>query len=301
MDLCLPSPLQAVNWKIKGENYPLRVKRDDLIHPLVSGNKWRKLRLLLEDAKRQRKTTLVSFGGAWSNHLMALAVAAQRMGFEAVAFIRGEELTENSNNQLAGYKQYGMELIAVNRADYRDKNRLFEKYFGENQAAFFIDEGGASEQAQAGCRDILTEDEVSWDHIWLPVGTGTTLLGLAGQLASGQQTSCLHGVSAVQSTAFSRELWMRAAVQYPHVQIHLPENGPRFGKFSERQLKIGQDWYQQTGILPDPVYGLKTLEALFDFLEKKNPAEIGRVLWIHTGGLTGWAGYPAAAALFRID
>lgn len=113
MDLLLPSPLVEVDWKIAGRTHMLSVKRDDLIHPLVSGNKWRKLRLVLEDARKLGKNTLVSFGGAWSNHLLALAVAAEALGFKSVAFVRGDELQADTHGQLARYRLHGMELLPV--------------------------------------------------------------------------------------------------------------------------------------------------------------------------------------------
>jgi len=298
MDLILPSPLVEVAWKIAGRSHKLWVKRDDLIHPLVSGNKWRKLRLVLEDARYQGKNTLVSFGGAWSNHLFALAVAAEALGFKAVAFIRGDEL-QNDDQSLARYRQHGMELLPVSRIDYRDKPVLFQKYFGTHPDAYFIDEGGASPLAEEGCKDIIAENAIeNWTDIWLPVGTGTTSKGIASFLAENKQNTRLHGVLAVQSDEFHQKLQTELTNMYPFSELHLPPNGPRFGKFSDTQLAIGLDWYIQTGIQPDPIYGLKTLEAIYNQLEKQNPGDSARVLWIHTGGLQGWAGFPETQLLF---
>jgi len=300
MDIVLPSPLVDVDWKIAGHTYRLSVKRDDLIHPLVSGNKWRKLRLVLEDARQQKKNTLVSFGGAWSNHLLALAVAAEALHFKSVGFVRGDELQTDTHGQLARYRGHGMELLPVSRVEYRDKAALFRKHFGAHSDAYFIDEGGASELAERGCMDILSENKAeSWSDIWLPVGTATTFKGMARYLAANKKSTRLQGVLAVQSKTFREKLVADINPIYPHYQLHLPESGLRFGKFSDTQLAIGLDWFAQTGILPDPVYGLKTLEAIYLSLEKQNPAETGRVLWIHTGGLQGWAGYPESLRLFN--
>lgn len=299
MDLVLPSPLEEVAWEIAGRTHKIAVKRDDLIHPTVSGNKWRKLRLVLEDARKQGKNTLVSFGGAWSNHLLALAVASEALGFKSVAFVRGEELESASHGQLARYRLHGMELLPVSRTAYRDKTALFDKHFGSQSDAYFIDEGGASSLAELGCEDILAEEnQQRWSDIWLPAGTGTTLKGVARFLAKNQANYRLHGVLAVQSATFCKQLSQELKEIYPQAQIHLPDNGPRFGKFSDIQLAIGLDWYRQTGILPDPVYGLKTLEAIYQQLEKQNPSESARVLWVHTGGLQGWAGFPETQRLF---
>lgn len=300
MELVLPSPVEAVQWQIAGRSYRVFVKRDDLIHPTVSGNKWRKLRLVLDDARRAQKNTLVSFGGAWSNHLLALAVSAEALDFKSVAFVRGDELGSDTHGQLARFRRHGMDLLPVSRAEYRDKTALFNKHFGEQTDAYFIDEGGASALAELGCRDILAEDPMlSWDDIWLAVGTGTTIKGIAKYLAEQKCTSRLHGVLAVQSETFRLNLLAEIVRIYPHVQLYLPKNGPRFGKFSAVQLEKALAWHAQTNILPDPVYGLKTLESLHHSLEIQNPTDIGRVLWIHTGGLQGWAGQPETLSLFR--
>ncbi len=299
MELVLPSPLVEVDWKIGGETHKIAVKRDDLIHPLISGNKWRKLSLVLEDAHEKRKQILVSFGGAWSNHLLALSAAAKALDFKSVAFIRGDELETDMAGQLAQFRQYGMELLPVSRAAYRDKEALFNQFFGQRDDVYFIDEGGASDLAERGCEAILAENEGhNWRDIWLPAGTGTTLKGVARFLAKKQALCQLHGVLAVQSADFCNQLGLELSAIYPQTQIHLPDNGPRFGKYSASQLAIGLDWYKQTGILPDPVYGLKTLEAIHQSLEKQNPGKTARVLWIHTGGLDGWAGFPEARLLF---
>jgi 1-aminocyclopropane-1-carboxylate deaminase len=295
----LPSPLVEVNWKIAGRTHAIAVKRDDLIHPLVSGNKWRKLGLVLADARKQGKNTLVSFGGAWSNHLLALAVAAEGLGFKSAAFVRGDELEADKHGQLARYKRHGMTLLPVSRAAYRDKAALYQQYFGMQSDAYFIDEGGASPLAIIGCAQILAETAAqTWHDIWLPVGTGTTLQGVAGYLAKNPTKTRLHGVLAVQSIDFQHQLEEQIMGIYPNTQLHLPANGPRFGKFSPAQLAIARDWYAQTGIMPDPVYGLKTLEAIYHSLENQNPGDGARVLWIHTGGLQGWDGFPETRLLF---
>jgi len=300
MDLLLPSPLVTVDWHIDGSSYRIGVKRDDLIHPSLSGNKWRKLRLVLEDARKQGKNTLVSFGGAWSNHLVALAVAAESLGFKSVAFVRGDELQADTHGQLARYRLHGMQLLPVSRSEYRDKRALFNKHFGTDTDAYFINEGGASSLAEIGCMDILAEDENEvWTDIWLPAGTGTTLKGIARYLAQNKLNTTLHGVLAVQSADFKQSLSQELAEIYPHCQLHLPKDGPRFGKYSQQQLEIGLDWYTQTGIRPDPIYGLKTLEAIYYHLKKQNPGDFARVLWIHTGGLQGWAGFPETQILFN--
>lgn len=288
----LPSPLQQVDWQIGRHSYPIFVKRDDLIHPIISGNKWRKLRLLLKKAREEGKTKLVSFGGPWSNHLLALAAAAQQNSFEAFAFIRGEQINPE---RAALYAHFGMQYEFVARDRYRDKTALFAEKFGNDKQAFFIDEGGQSPEAIAGCGDIMVESGTDWDHIWLAAGTGSTSRGIYQAKAA---SSILHTILAVQSAELQQRLYEEMPLQS---NVYLPQDGPRFGRFSREQLKTGIDFFQQTGIVPDPIYGLKTLNTLANWLKQQHPTEIGRVLWIHTGGIAGWAGYPVEADAFGLS
>src|ERR1700761_2620566 len=117
------------------------IKRDDLMHPIISGNKWRKLKYALKQAKAENKTHLVTFGGSYSNHLLATAAAAARFGFKSTGFVRGEGV---NNDTLFLCRLHGMNLIFTDRESYLDKSALFNKHFADDKEAFFIDEGGAS-------------------------------------------------------------------------------------------------------------------------------------------------------------
>src|ERR1700709_2445981 len=130
------------------------IKRDDLIHPIISGNKWRKLKYLLKLAQDENKTHLVTFGGAYSNHLLATAAAAAKFGFKSTGIVRGESV---ENDTLFLFPPHGMELIFTDRESYRDKPALFNKYFAGNDQAFFINEGGSSPQAAKGCSELVDE------------------------------------------------------------------------------------------------------------------------------------------------
>src|SRR5690606_5997253 len=134
---------------------------------------------------------LVTFGGAWSNHLLATACAGAKFGFETTAFVRGEEV---SNANLSLCKLFGMELQFVSRAAYKDKHALFNQHFGGDDRAYFIDEGGYSREGANGCGDILEELPQAYDHIFCAAGTGTTLAGIADALAEKNAATQLHGV-----------------------------------------------------------------------------------------------------------
>src|ERR1700709_1256805 len=143
------SPVHQISNKLFDEQgLKVFIKRDDLIHPIISGNKWRKLKYLLKLAQDENKTHLVTFGGAYSNHLLATAAAAAKFGFKATGIVRGEEV---QNDTLFLCRLHGMQLIFTNRESYRDKPALFSKYFADDTDAFFIDEGGASPEAVKGC------------------------------------------------------------------------------------------------------------------------------------------------------
>src|SRR6201996_5223191 len=136
------SPVHQIHDKLFDEQgLSVFIKRDDMIHPIISGNKWRKLKYVLNRAHAEGKHRLVTFGGAYSNHLLATAAAAARFGFKATGFVRGEEV---NNDTLFLCRLHGMNLIFTDRESYLDKSALFNKHFADDKEAFFIDEGGAS-------------------------------------------------------------------------------------------------------------------------------------------------------------
>src|SRR5580700_4021450 len=153
IDFEIYSPVQQIQDKLFDEKgLEVFIKRDDLIHPIISGNKWRKLKYLLKQAQAENKTHLVTFGGAYSNHLLATAAAAAKFGFKSTGIVRGESV---NNDTLFLCRLHGMELIFTDRESYRDKPVLFKKYFADNPDAFFIDEGGASAEGAKGCSELI--------------------------------------------------------------------------------------------------------------------------------------------------
>src|ERR1700749_2368934 len=147
------SPVHQIKNKLFDERgLNVFIKRDDLIHPIISGNKWRKLKYILKKASAQNKTHLVTFGGAYSNHLLATAAAAAKFGFKSTGIVRGEEV---NNDTLFLCKLHGMQLLFTDRKSYRDKPTLFDKYFSDDANAFFIDEGGSSAEGAQGCAELI--------------------------------------------------------------------------------------------------------------------------------------------------
>ncbi len=145
IDLPFHSPEEEVYFPPITAHLKLFIKRDDLIHPFISGNKWRKLKYNLHQARDTHKNHLVTFGGAFSNHILATAAAGAKFGFKTTSFIRGEQA---NNELLALCKLYGMKLVPVSREAYKDKNEIYKEYFMHDDEAYFLDEGGFGPEAE---------------------------------------------------------------------------------------------------------------------------------------------------------
>lgn len=285
------SPIESLNFPIfNDKGLTLHIKRDDLIHPFISGNKWRKLKYILQDAADRGKTHLVTFGGAWSNHLLATACAGAKFGFKTTAFVRGEEV---SNPNLSLCALFGMEVRFVDRTAYReDKQTLFNRSFGGDQLAYFIDEGGYSPEGAKGCGDILDELSIAYNHIFCAAGTGTTLAGIAEALAAKKITTRLHGVPVLAGGEFIRnrvaDLSTDAVANtcILHTDYH-------FGGYAKTKPELTdfiKHFCIQTGILIEPVYTGKVCYAVFDLARSNYFAAGDKILIIHTGGLIGLLG-----------
>ena len=263
------------------------VKRDDLIDPYISGNKWRKLKYILADAIANRKNHLVTFGGAYSNHLVATAAAAARNGLKATAFVRGENVM---NEMLFLCQLFGMHLIFVDRESYRHKNLLFEQHFKEDESAYFIDEGGASEAAVMGCSEIIGELTEPYDYIFCAAGTGTTAAGLLRGINSAKLNTELHIIPALKGGEFIGTEINRYEKDVSKLHLHTDYHFGGYGKTTPVLIKFIKEFIAETGILIDPVYTAKMFYAIDDLLSKKQIRREAKILAIHTGGLLGMLG-----------
>ncbi|HUM52209.1 MAG TPA: pyridoxal-phosphate dependent enzyme, partial [Chitinophagales bacterium] len=183
----LPSPLQKIETALTRQfNIHLFIKRDDLIHPEISGNKWRKLKYNIEQAKQENKTTILTFGGAYSNHITATAAAGKYFGLRTIGIIRGEAY-QPLNKSLKFATDCGMELVYVDREKYKTKNMDSFLTTQDSRLIYFLPEGGANELALKGCAEITNELDVDFDYICCACGTGTTIAGIASNLKPHQQ------------------------------------------------------------------------------------------------------------------
>jgi 1-aminocyclopropane-1-carboxylate deaminase len=288
IDFEIFSPVHQIHDQLFDEqDLKVFIKRDDLIHPIISGNKWRKLKYLLRQAQAENKTHLVTFGGAYSNHLLATAATAARFGCRSTGFVRGEEV---NNDTLFLCRLHGMNLIFTDRESYRDKTALFDKHFAHDTEAFFINEGGASELGAKGCSELIDELTESYDHIFCACGTGTTAAGIINGITQHQLDTQFHGVPVLKNGDFLRNEIDTFLVKPNGYHLHTEYHFGGYGKVDDELISFIKQFVASTGILIEPVYTGKMMYALYD-LAKQNYFKPGsRILAIHTGGMWGLLG-----------
>lgn len=280
----LYSPLQQLKHPTLSN---LWIKRDDLIDPYISGNKWRKLKYILQDAAQKGKNHLVTFGGAYSNHLVATAAAAAKSGLKSTAFVRGEKV---QNEMLVLCQLYGMQLIFTERESYRDKHHCYEEYFSTDNNTYFIDEGGASAEAVWGCAEIVAELPADIDHIFCAAGTGTTAAGLLKGIHEANLKTKLHVVSVLKGGGFIREEIANYVTISDQLILHQDYHFGGYAKTQIELLDFMKLFIAQQGILIDPVYTAKMCYAIYDLAGKGYFSANEKVVAIHTGGLLGIMG-----------
>lgn len=287
IDLPIYSPVEEiVNPLFSSKEVQLFIKRDDMIHPFISGNKWRKLKYLLLEAKKLQKNHLVTFGGAHSNHLLATACAAAKFGFSCTGIIRGENV---KNETLLLCRLFGMHLIFADRESYHDKPGLFNRNFGNTTEAFFIDEGGSGILAAKGCSELIDELPEVYDHLICAAGTGTTAAGILAGINRKPIATKMHVIPVLKGADFLKQdiekLSNSASFEF-HTEYHFGG----YAKTNEELLNFIKDFTSSTGILIDPVYTGKLLFAIYDLISKDYFAKGSRILAVHTGGITGVLG-----------
>ena len=289
------SPVQEVeDPELKDSGIRLLMKRDDMIHEHISGNKWRKLKYNLREAAEQSHHTLLTFGGAYSNHISATAFAAHKAGFSSVGVIRGED--DATNPTLKFSREHGMQLHFVSREDYRRKNEddFIDELEGKFGRFFLVPEGGANGLGVRGCAEILPEIDVEFDVVCCAAGTGTTLAGRALTLKENQK---LLGFPALKGVEFLKEeverLMAESALRLPSTvdsQLITDYHFGGYAKMKPELLDFIKGFQERTGIPLDPIYTGKMMFGIYDMLRNGHFKEGTTILAIHTGGLQGWQG-----------
>ena len=282
-----PSPIQRiVTSTLEKKKLELWVKRDDLIHPIISGNKWRKLKYILNDALTTDSHTIISMGGAYSNHLYALAYVGQQLQVKTIGYVRGEK-PRIMNATLKDLQTWGMELRFISRVDYRalrqykNADALPDIKAGE----YWLPEGGSTELALQGVGEIITEIDTDFDVVCVPCGTGTTLAGLIGSM---NETCYAVGFSALKGGEFLIEdVDKLLNINKVNWDVKLDYHFGGFAKSNDELLLFIEDFVRQYYIELEPVYTGKMFYGLFDLIETDFFKPGQKILAIHTGGLQG--------------
>lgn len=267
----------------------LFIKREDLIHPFISGNKFRKLTYNLSEAQRLGYNSLLTFGGAYSNHIAATAYAGREHGLKTIGVIRGEELVDawQENPTLAWAKAQGMDFKFVSREAYRSKEtpEFLEQLKEEFGSFYNIPEGGANALAVKGCEEILTEADNVFDVICSCVGTGGTIAGLINSAGAHQK---VLGFPALKGNFLRKDICKFA--QKENWDLIGKYHFGGYGKVSEAFIDFMNDFKSKTTIPLDPVYTGKMLFGILDLVRGDYFKPGTKILAIHTGGLQGIAG-----------
>jgi 1-aminocyclopropane-1-carboxylate deaminase len=312
----LPIEKLDVSWA-RNANVELYMLRLDLTDVHVSGNKWFKLACNIQSAKQRGDTQLLSFGGAFSNHIFSFSHACQQAGLKPVVVIRGEELNDSSNPMLQAAKACGAHFIFVSRTDYRRKYEPDRLDFYRSLVGEFtlIPEGGSNEYGVLGCESIAaliaSHGEV-FDQVYMACGTGATFSGLVRGFhklnTSDSVLPDLIGLSLFSASSVDPESgWMtkdvarfleHSSIDCVNYTLVADKRLPKYGKLTSSIIQFISEFLDETGLLLDPVYTCKLLKLIQYHCDDGNFTSSGRsldeptkILAVHTGGLHGWFGY----------
>ncbi|WP_394754178.1 1-aminocyclopropane-1-carboxylate deaminase/D-cysteine desulfhydrase [Crenothrix sp.] len=282
-----PSLLVQINdVRFNQHQVELWIKRDDLLHPIISGNKWRKLKYSLDHALSLGTDTVISMGGMYSNHLHALAYIGKILGLKTIGLVRGEQpliLTPT----LRDVQDWGMTLKFVSRTDYRALRQYqdFDSFPDLKPAQYWLPEGGAQVFALKGVAELVHEINIAYDTLCVPCGTGATLAGMA---AAVPDNVSVIGFAALKNAEFLRTD-VAALLAQPLNNWHI-NLAYHFGGFAQKDASLTafiEDFKLQHKISLEPVYTGKMMYALYDLLQKGYFKPGHRIIAVHTGGLQG--------------
>ena len=281
----------------KAHNITVYMKREELNHPLIQGNKWHKLRLNIQEALKQHKTILLTFGGAYSNHIVATAVAAQEAGLSSIGIIRGDELAmqpEKWSHTLKQATKNGMVLQFVTRAEYRKKSEMLKPLQVRFPEAYILPEGGSNALAVEGFKPLMQHIEMQcpdWTHLFSAVGTGATLAGLIkhAPFSPQERQRTILGVATLKQGDYLIPQIKRWIGEQPvhYWKLLTQYHGGGYAKKSEFLQQKQQAFEQEFGIRLDPIYTIKMVNAFYDQLEQGSIKSGSKVILLHTGGLQG--------------
>jgi 1-aminocyclopropane-1-carboxylate deaminase len=286
-----PSPEQPLNLAWPGaENYTINIKRDDLLHTVISGNKWRKLKYALLSAQQKKCRHLISFGGGYSNHLHALAYCCNKLGIKLTAIIRGD-YSANLTPMLKDMKTWGADIHWLDKHTYqlRDDPIFLHELKQKYTDAVIIPEGGSQSLALQGVAELVAELAQHYDYIVCPVGSGGTLAGLVA--ATQSVPSQVLGIAVLKGQGYLEELIANllpaSALNAINWQINHDYHFAGYAKSTAELRLFCAEFQLQTDIPIEPVYSGKMFFALKALIAKQHFPHASRILALHTGGLQG--------------
>ena len=287
------SPLQELDLSHYGINNKVYVKRDDLIHPIISGNKWRKLKYNLLHFKKLKKKGIISKGGAYSTHILALSYLCQEHSIPCVILVRGEK-TYPLNDVLSKCVSYNASIKYLSREHYVDNSRIKNLISNNYNDYFFIPEGGANYHGIYGCQKITEEIKIPFDYIFCEVGTGATFSGIVSSLNKDQKcfgTVILKGAEKINiniSNFFNIQMKKELNKQF------ILSHNYHFGGYAKNNIELIEfikEFYQITGIKTDPIYSGKLFYSLIDQLRTNKKFKNKIIIALHSGGILGIKGF----------
>lgn len=283
--------------ELAGKDVCAEVLRLDKIHPVVSGNKWFKLKYHLREAQKRNIQTILTFGGAYSNHIVATAYAANGLGLKSIGIIRGNKLPAISHTLLHA-KSYGMQLEFVGHDEYKKRNEAgFQKMLAEKfEGCFIIPEGGAGANGIKGSAEILhLVNSDAYSHILCAVGTGTMFSGLANDLGPDQT---LIGVCVLKGMQEEYKSLIDESKRKGNREINHDYHSGGYAKKNDALIQFMNGFYEQTGVPTDFVYTAKLFYAALDLIGRNYFAPQSKLLIIHSGGLQGNASLKPGTLIF---
>ncbi|MBV1888475.1 MAG: pyridoxal-phosphate dependent enzyme [Urechidicola sp.] len=286
------SILQKISFsEIRRKDIQLYIKREDLIHPEISGNKYRKLKYNLIQARAENKKALLTFGGAYSNHISATAFAGKLNGFKTIGVIRGEELGSNSekmlqaNSTLRFAHECGMTFKFVSRPSYRNKSSIefIQQLKNEFGDFYLVPEGGTNELAVKGCEEILSDVTEDFELVCVAVGTGGTISGIINSANPNQE---VLGFPALKGDFLNDEI-KKYVHQTKNWKLISDFHFGGYAKTSDELITFINQFKKETQIPLDPIYTGKLLFGIVDLINRGYFKNETKILAIHTGGLQG--------------
>jgi len=271
-----------------GKKVKLFMKREDLVHPEISGNKYWKLFFNINNylAKNPEKSYIITFGGAFSNHIAAVSALGNLAGIPTLGIIRGEELKDKwrENPTLFFARKNGMNLRFVSREEYRHKERLTEFLQKEFPDALIVPEGGTNQEAVEGVKIMLNDETKDFDYLCTAVGTGGTIAGISKFCEENQK---VIGFKAVNDSSLEDKI----STLTPKENFSLIDSAfGGYGKINDENIRFINDFKEHYGIPLEPIYTGKMMQKIFEMINEEYFPENSKILCFHTGGLQGIEG-----------